>query len=68
MAEPAHRPATYEDLLALPRELVGQIIDGELVVQPRPAALHARAASRLNSEPGPPFAAIELELAALWER
>lgn len=55
MAEAAHRHATYEELLALPREQVGQIIDGELVVQPRPALPHARAASQLQGELNPPF-------------
>ena len=31
---PPGRPATYEDLLALPEHVVGEIIDGELVVSP----------------------------------
>ena len=42
MAEAAKRQATYEDLLAVPREQVGQIIDGELVVQPRPTVDRVR--------------------------
>jgi Uma2 family endonuclease len=36
------RPATLEDLQALPPELKGEIIDGKLYVQPRPRARHAR--------------------------
>lgn len=36
------RPATLADLEALPPELKGEIIDGELYVQPRPRARHAR--------------------------
>lgn len=36
------RPATRADLEALPPELKGEIIDGELYVQPRPRARHAR--------------------------
>lgn len=56
MSEPAPaRPSLYEQLAELPRHMVGQIIDGELVTQPRPAVPHARFASRLNSIVGPPF-------------
>jgi Uma2 family endonuclease len=36
------RPATLADLEALPPELKGEIVDGELYVQPRPRARHAR--------------------------
>lgn len=46
---PANRPATYEDLNALPDTLVGEILDGELVTHPRPASRHALAASVLGS-------------------
>jgi Uma2 family endonuclease len=35
------RPATRADLEALPPHLKGEIIDGELYVQPRPRAVHA---------------------------
>jgi len=31
------RPATYDDLLALPEHVVGELVRGELVVSPRPA-------------------------------
>jgi len=55
MADPAKRRATYEDLVAVPAHLIAEIIDGELVTQPRPAALHARAATRINIELGGPF-------------
>jgi Uma2 family endonuclease len=55
MAEPARRRATYADLIALPEHLVGEIVDGELVASPRPAARHARAASVLGGTLGPPF-------------
>lgn len=47
--------ATYADLEALPPHLVGEIIDGALIASPRPASLHARAASRLGIEVGGPF-------------
>lgn len=51
----AKKSATYEDLQALPPHVVGEIIDGELVVSPRPASLHALAASRIGIEIGGPF-------------
>lgn len=35
------RPATLADLESLPSHLKGEIIDGELYVQPRPRAVHA---------------------------
>jgi Uma2 family endonuclease len=37
--------ATYDDLLKLPEHVVGEIIDGELYVSPRPASPHAHAGS-----------------------
>ncbi len=49
------RPATYEDLLALPDHVVGEIISGELIVSPRPAPRHAVASSVLGSTLGPPY-------------
>jgi Uma2 family endonuclease len=55
MADPARRGATYEDLLAVPRHLIAEIIHGALVTQPRPAAPHALAASILGSELVGPF-------------
>ena len=51
----AVKRATYQDLEALPEHQVGQIIDGELIVQPRPAIPHARAASKLGSQVGSAF-------------
>jgi Uma2 family endonuclease len=55
MGEPAKRRATYEDLLAVPKHLVAEIIDGNLVTQPRPASRHARAATSLSGELHGPF-------------
>jgi Uma2 family endonuclease len=55
MGDPAKRRATYEDLLAVPKHLVAEIIHGALVTQPRPASRHARAASRLGAELDGPF-------------
>jgi Uma2 family endonuclease len=48
-------PATYADIEALPEHLVGEIIDGELIVSPRPAPPHALAASNLLVDIGGPF-------------
>ena len=52
MAEPARRIATYEDILALPENLVGEIIHGQLHTMPRPAPRHARAYSALGGTLG----------------
>ncbi|PTL78309.1 Uma2 family endonuclease [Vitiosangium sp. GDMCC 1.1324] len=49
------RPASYADLQALPENVVGEIIAGELHVSPRPAAPHTVAASRLGGELMGPF-------------
>lgn len=43
------RNATYEDILALPEHVIGELVDGELIVSPRPAPRHARAAGALFS-------------------
>lgn len=50
MSNLAIKPATYEDLCALPDNMIGQIINGELIAQPRPAPKHIFAASSLGSE------------------
>lgn len=52
---PFKRSASYEDLLALPDHVVGEIVDGSLYVSPRPAPPHGHAASVLGEELGPPF-------------
>jgi len=49
------KTATYADLEALPPHVVGEIIDGELIASPRPASLHARAATLLATALGGPF-------------
>jgi Uma2 family endonuclease len=55
MADPAKKRATYDDVLAAPPHKVAEIVDGELILSPRPAARHAAAASVLSEELGPPF-------------
>lgn len=48
-------PATYADLERLPPNTVGELVEGVLHAHPRPASRHARAASTLGEELGPPF-------------
>lgn len=55
MAQPAARPATYDDLVALPPHVVGQLVFGVLHAHPRPAPKHAQASTTLVQELGPPF-------------
>ncbi len=55
MAVPAGKEATYEDLLNLPENMTGEIIDGELIVSPRPTRRHVDVASVLGAELVPPF-------------
>jgi len=55
MAQHAKRPATYEDVLATPEHVVAEVLFGVLHTNPRPAARHARAASRLGGELDGPF-------------
>jgi Uma2 family endonuclease len=52
---PAKRPATYDDLLQVPENLVGEIIDGELVTSPRPTARHVAVSSALGVDLGSAF-------------
>jgi hypothetical protein len=58
MAEAARKKkarATYQDLMAVPANLVAEIIDGELIASPRPASPHARATSALGRSLLGPF-------------
>lgn len=50
-----HQEATYEDLLALPDDVVGQLLEGELHATPRPAIDHQRSSSVLGIHLGGPF-------------
>lgn len=52
----ARRPrATYADIEAAPPEMVAELLDGELHLQPRPARPHTGAASDLGTLLGNPF-------------
>ena len=55
MNQPALREAQYEDLFDLPDNLIGEILNGQLVTQPRPAPKHARASSIIGGELVPPY-------------
>jgi Uma2 family endonuclease len=54
VAEPK-RKATYDDVLAAPASKVAEIIDGELILSPRPAYRHTNASSILGFEIGGRF-------------
>jgi Uma2 family endonuclease len=55
MQEQVTRRATYEDLVAVPHNLVAEIIDGRLVTHPRPAPRHALSTSVLGRLLGQSF-------------
>jgi Uma2 family endonuclease len=55
MSSPARRRATFEDVLALPEHVVGEIVDGELVTSPRPSFSHAAVTTGLAAALAPPF-------------
>jgi len=52
---PFDRPATYEDLVALPDRLVAEIVGGELHASPRPAPRHALAGSAVGGRLVQPY-------------
>jgi Uma2 family endonuclease len=49
------RRATYEDLLRVPDTMVAEIVDGELVVSPRPATPHAFTGVEITADLAPAF-------------
>ena len=55
MGQPAKRRATYEDVLAAPKHVIAELIDGALVTQQRPASKHALVSSVLGGELHGPF-------------
>ena len=55
MNDPAKRKAGYEDLLTLPNNVVGEILNGQLHTSPRPSPRHALAYSSLGFALGGPF-------------
>ncbi len=55
MTNSALKLPSYEDILALPDNMVGEIINGRLEVQPRPSPKHALTSSALGVEIGTLF-------------
>jgi Uma2 family endonuclease len=57
MSAPAQgrRPASYQDLLAVPEHLVAEILDGDLHTTPRPSPRHASASSGVGGVLHGPF-------------
>lgn len=55
MSEPAKKKATYDDLYRVPENMTGEIINGELIVTPRPSTEHSLASSCLGAELIPPY-------------
>jgi Uma2 family endonuclease len=53
--QPAESYSLYDQLIALPEGLTGEILNGQLHAQPRPAVPHIRAESVLQIEIGGPF-------------
>lgn len=53
--QPARRPATYDDILALPEDVRAELIGGEVVVAPSPLPRHSRVQRVLGSFVGGPF-------------
>ena len=53
-ARMSHR-ATYADLEKAPENMVAELIDGDLYMSPRPAGPHARFATALAMDIGPPY-------------
>lgn len=48
-------PATYQDVLDAPPNMVAEVVHGTLYTHPRPAMPHARASSGLGVQLGGPF-------------
>ena len=51
----SRKPSLYQQLLALPEGLTGEIINGQLYTQPRPAWPHSLAGSRLGADIEGPY-------------
>lgn len=55
MSKPAIKFSLYDHLMMLPDNLTGEILNGQLHTQPRPAGPHALVESNLSVEIGGPF-------------
>ncbi|MEX1330425.1 MAG: hypothetical protein PVH85_30440 [Desulfobacterales bacterium] len=50
MSQAVKQSVVYQDLLNLPENIIGEIINGELHTQPRPSPRHALAAVRRRGD------------------
>lgn len=55
MSEPVRKKATYEDLDSIPEHSTGEIINGELIVTPKPSPRHSNAEGSVITRLMPPF-------------
>lgn len=55
MGEAHGKRAGYQEILDAPQDMLAELVDGELHLQPRPGARHVRASSRLGALLTPPF-------------
>ena len=55
MGDVAKKIITYDDLYNVPQDMVGEIIEGELITNPRPGGPHALVASSLGIKVGSSF-------------
>ena len=55
MSDAAPKPASYEDLLALPENVRAEVLGGRIVTAPAPLPKHSRAQRALGSFVGGPF-------------
>ncbi|MGO9017319.1 MAG: Uma2 family endonuclease [Syntrophobacteraceae bacterium] len=55
MSEAAKKKAGYNDLYGIPENMTGEIINGELIVTPRPSPKHVYTASALDKKIGSPY-------------
>ncbi|MGH8477280.1 MAG: Uma2 family endonuclease [Methylococcales bacterium] len=55
MNQPMQRLPTYQDLFDLPDHIIGEILNGQLITQPRPLPRHARSTSIIGGELMAPY-------------
>jgi Uma2 family endonuclease len=55
MSEAAKRMTTYEDLYSVPENMIGEIINGDLIVTPRPSPKHMLSTTALGGKILPPY-------------
>jgi Uma2 family endonuclease len=55
MSEPAKKRSTYEDLYKIPENMTGEIVNGELIVTPRPSRKHVFTATALGTKVAAPY-------------